>query len=217
VTWRIYASFANPTDQLVSVFGDAESPLELSSTTSFHQEALGGATAQSINPLLFQDFPTLEYDSWLTIGSEDNSGTPTQTVGLSTGDFELGGDLLSDPLNGGSWFIPPNSEATAYPDSEGKVLVAQVTTSGTVTFNGNILYRTADGVSPVVRDLTLVFPNNCPSDLNSDGIVNINDLLIVLSDYGCIGAGCPGDADGDAVVGIGDILEILAFYGMSCY
>ena len=66
-------------------------------------------------------------------------------------------------------------------------------------------------------DLTLVFPNNCPSDLNSDGIVNINDLLIVLSDYGCIGAGCAGDADGDALVGIGDILEILAVYGMSCY
>ena len=217
VTWRIYAQFANPTDQVVSVFGDLESPLELSTTTDFHQEALGGTFAQSINPLLFPTYPTLEYDSWLTIGSEDIFGTQTQAVGLNVFTFDNGGDLASNAQNGGSWFITPDTEPTAFPDEDGKVLLAQVTTDGTVTFNGNLLYRTADGTSPIVRDLTLVFPNDCFTDLNSDGVVNINDLLIVLGDYGCISANCAGDTNNNGVVGIDDILTILGTYGDSCY
>ena len=217
VTWRIYAEFANPTDQLVSVFGDAESPLLLSSTTDFFQDAVGGTFAQSVNPLLFPTYPTLEYDSWLTIGSDDNTGTQTQSVGLNVFTFASGGDLSSGSVNGGSWFITPDTEPTAFPDAEGKVLIAQVTTSGTVTFNGNILYRTGEGTSPIARDLALVFPNDCFTDLNQDGVVNINDLLIVLSDYGCVAADCSGDTNNNGVVGIDDILSILGTFGDNCY
>ena len=217
MTWRIYAQFADPSDQLVSVFGDSDYPLLLSTTTDFHQEPLGGFFAQNINPLLFQDFPTLEYDSWLTIGSDDNSGTQTQAIGLNLFTFETGGNLVSGGEDGGSWFVTPNTEPTAYPDADGKVLIAQVTTSGTVTFNGNILYRTAEGTSPIARELTLVFPNECFSDLNQDGAVNINDLLIVLADYGCIASNCTGDTNNNGVVGIDDILVILGTFGNSCY
>ena len=189
----------------------------LTSTAGFHQELLGGLTAQSINPLLFSDFPMLNYDSWITIGSEDNSGAPTQTVGLDGASFEAGGDLTSSAVNGGSWFVTPDTEPTAFPDAEGKVLIAQVTTSGTVTFNANILYRSADGTSPQAKNLTLVFPLNCEAELDFDGLVNINDLLIVLSDYGCIASDCQGDTDDNGVVGIEDILSVLASFGDSCY
>ena len=86
-----------------------------------------------------------------------------------------------------------------------------------MTLNANILYRSANGTSPQAKNLTLVFPLDCEGDLDGDGLVNINDLLIVLSDYGCIGDGCEGDSDNSGVVGIEDILNVLAAFGDSCY
>jgi hypothetical protein len=48
-----------------------------------------------------------------------------------------------------------------------------------------------------------------PGDVNGDGEVNTQDLLMLLSDWGeC--AGCPTDLDGDGFVGTADLLELLA-------
>ena len=51
----------------------------------------------------------------------------------------------------------------------------------------------------------------CPAtaDVNGDGVVNVNDLLIVLGDWGpCIG--CQSDLDGDGIVAVNDVLALLA-------
>ena len=44
-------------------------PLHLSTSTTFYQNTdFGGETANGINPLLFATYPSLAYDSWVTIG-----------------------------------------------------------------------------------------------------------------------------------------------------
>ena len=46
-------------------------------------------------------------------------------------------------------------------------------------------------------------------DLDGDGTVGTNDLLLLLASWGACG-GCPADLDGDGTVGTGDLLVLLA-------
>ena len=216
-TFRVYAQFSNPGDQLISVFGTAASPISVSTTTAFYQDPMGSETNGNMNPLLFNDFPSLEWDSFITLGAEDNSSSSLNTIGLNDGAFEAGGTLTSDPTAGGSWFVFPNSEPLAFPDADGRVLIGQFTTDGTVTLNCNIQYRASDGTNPQAENLTLVFPNNCPEDVNGDGLVAVDDILILLSSFGCAGPSCTGDIDNDDVIGVSDILSVLSAFSTSCF
>ncbi len=51
-------------------------------------------------------------------------------------------------------------------------------------------------------------PPSNPADLNGDGVVAINDLLILLASWGL--PAVPADLDGNGVVGINDLLILLA-------
>jgi hypothetical protein len=147
-TYRIYANLTNEYDFVSAVYGDAESPLSLQFTGDILQVPEGGGFASDINPLFFEFFPALEYDSWLTIDamfSGDGEGTISTAIapGLEPfNDFENGeGFLINDPF-GASWFTTFNC-ANPVPDletcAEGKigfagtdlkVLLAQITTDG---------------------------------------------------------------------------------------
>ena len=52
---------------------------------------------------------------------------------------------------------------------------------------------------------------DCPAtaDVNGDGVVNVNDLLIVLGAWGECN-GCQSDLDGDGTVSVNDVLALLA-------
>ena len=55
-----------------------------------------------------------------------------------------------------------------------------------------------------------------PADLNGDGVVNSNDLLILLAFWGpCPDppTACTPDLDFDGVVGVSDLLILLADWG----
>lgn len=55
-------------------------------------------------------------------------------------------------------------------------------------------------------------PNPQPADLTGDGIVNVTDLLMLLSGWG-ICAGCPADITGDGLVNVTDLLTLLSAWG----
>lgn len=52
-----------------------------------------------------------------------------------------------------------------------------------------------------------------PGDLNGDGIVDVADLLILLSAWGACVGDCPADLNGDGVVDVADMLILLANWG----
>ena len=61
-----------------------------------------------------------------------------------------------------------------------------------------------------------VTPSFDPADLNLDGMVGIQDFLLLLAAWGpCPSppAPCPADLDGDGEVGIVDFLQLLAGWG----
>jgi len=57
----------------------------------------------------------------------------------------------------------------------------------------------------------------CQADTNGDFEVNVDDLLLIISEFGdCADpADCPGDLNGDGTVGVDDLLLVLSEFG-SC-
>ena len=55
----------------------------------------------------------------------------------------------------------------------------------------------------------------CSSDINGDGITAIDDLLGLLSEFGCM-EDCTQDVDGNGLVSSGDLLILLAAFGIEC-
>ena len=105
-------------------------------------------TPEGINPLLYGAFPNLAYDSWITIGQDDsNFSSPIGSVGgagwsSASIAFNAGGDFIVNDGVGGSVFVTPD-QIQAQPDADGRVLLAQLTTTGEWNFVGNVQWRDA--------------------------------------------------------------------------
>jgi len=216
-TYRVWVELADPTEQLVAVYGFDSVPLTINTTTSFYQNPLGGALATSFNPALLPIDSLLAFDSWLTVGGVDNTAD-VNTIGLDFGPFEgSGGAVVADDVNGGSVFIYPDLEPAAFPDADGHVLIAQLTTDGEVSMTVNLQTRRADGENPQILQQSLTFQEvyECFGDFNNDGLIGIADLLMLLGDFGCP-TDCSYDMNGDGGVTTSDMLVMLAVFGTSC-
>lgn len=55
----------------------------------------------------------------------------------------------------------------------------------------------------------------CAGDFNLDGVVDVQDLLMLLADFGCNGA-CIADMSGDGTTSTPDILLFLSVFGSIC-
>jgi len=55
----------------------------------------------------------------------------------------------------------------------------------------------------------------CTGDVNGDGVISVADVLLVLSEFGCL-SGCTADVDGDTYVNVADILLLLSAFGTAC-
>ena len=134
--YRVYATFDNPTDELVAIYALETAPLTVTCSTSFYQSAFGTPLGTGINPAFFAFFPDLEYDSWFTIGSENSNGTSDiQQVGMDAyfNAFEAGNGFTINSFVGGSIFLIPNISSDAEAGDDLKVLIGQFTTDGEVT------------------------------------------------------------------------------------
>lgn len=179
-TYRLYATLPGPADVVTTVFGDLEHPTSLQTTTSFYQSEIGGQFPCANNPILFDAFPELEWDSWLTIGvdgpPDPEQGEDCPQVVMSTGspfmtEFENGGGFVIDDLIGSAWFVVP-SFANGLPDEDGRVLLAQLTTDGALS---GVLYMQVlpGGIGtlaevvelPLYGSCAFIEPNLCPENI----------------------------------------------------
>lgn len=138
-TYRLYAVLQDENDFVSSVFGLQTQPVVISTSTSFWQSDLGANIGANINPATIGLAPSVEFDSWVTIGRE-STATPGSAVQAVESDqepwltnFAAGGDIEMDGVFGGSWFTLFSAEAVnAYPDEDGRVLLGQFTTDGDI-------------------------------------------------------------------------------------
>ena len=142
--YRLYLNTEGPTDKLSAVYGDSDRPLTISSTSDFfQQENYGGVVPTTpFYPLLFNDFPDLAYDSWVTIGIDQQPQSGQSEVSYIEDDdlplsnsFEMnGGAIEMNTTTGGAWYI---TDAELYSNGDAgadhKVLLAQLTTQGSIS------------------------------------------------------------------------------------
>ena len=167
-TYRLYATLPGPADVVTTVFGDIEHPTALLTSSEWYQDENGGQFPCANNPLLFDFFPELEYDSWLTIGID---GPPDPVLGqdcpqvvMSNGspfatEFENGQSFVIDDLIGSAWFVVP-SNTNGLPDEDGRVLLAQLTTDGDLD---GVLYMQVlpGGVGTLAQIMELPLYGDC--------------------------------------------------------
>jgi plastocyanin len=55
----------------------------------------------------------------------------------------------------------------------------------------------------------------CFGDLNNDSSVTVSDLLLILSEFGCLSS-CTTDINNDGVTTVADLLEFLSVFGTTC-
>ena len=54
----------------------------------------------------------------------------------------------------------------------------------------------------------------CPSDVNQDGEVNVNDILTIIANFGT--PNVLGDVDENGFVDVNDLLLTLGSFGQTC-
>lgn len=57
--------------------------------------------------------------------------------------------------------------------------------------------------------------SGCPADLDNNGVVEVSDLLLLLSNFGCT-SDCSIDITGSGTVDAGDLLMFLSGFGSNC-
>ena len=169
-TYRVYLDVAEG-DVLTSLSGNDEFALELNTTTSFYQHALGGATPSDINGAMLDMVPDLAFDSYVTVGLTQTPEMGEAAAGLMPGSwedaFEAGSSIsVNDGLGSGWYTLPFADNGTA--GASGRILVAQLTTDGDISgqFRAQI-FPGGDQVNDVRADLSFVHARTC-SELTID-------------------------------------------------
>ena len=171
VTYRIYVDM-KPGYTLQAVYGVNEHPLTIKTTTSFYNNVKSGqGTADYVNS---KDVigSTAAFDSWLTMGAantsymgipkaDDTDGSVLKIASLSKADgltaakikpvtyfgiiprfFNTYNTANTFTTNNGSWAIFGGIQGAT---PENRVLIAQLTTEGTLSFELNVQIGTPTG------------------------------------------------------------------------
>ena len=126
-TVRLYAD-VDAGDRVDAVYGNSDSSFMITmneGASTYQNTTYGGATSKAINSAFFAIVPSLEWDSYVTIGCLHSDGYPfggnaLQDIGIDWSGFEAGGDVSSD---NGTWFVTPADPQGG--EMGGRVLIAQ--------------------------------------------------------------------------------------------
>ena len=146
-TWRLYVLFDNMDDQLTGMGGSFDQPLSISiDGGSFYQDAFGGDTEH--NAAFEVAFPTLHYDTYITIGSTDSGTDGATSLAGNWPGFDADGLFVDDA----GWFRNPDDPVT-YAGDDYRVLWGQFTVDTGVNVSGELkMSVNVDGSGDVIVD-----------------------------------------------------------------
>jgi hypothetical protein len=157
-TYRLYVNMDHPNDYLNSIYGESpgsvSEPFVLTSTSTpnwYQNDSAGSNLGWEVLPITLNYIPELAYDSWMTIGLEFGPWNDFYTVAGSIGSgfwpaFNAGEDINITSASGFSIYNSPNCDLPpgepvgscnpnhpAVAGDDGRVLVGQITTTGTLS------------------------------------------------------------------------------------
>jgi hypothetical protein len=143
--YQIYLKFENPTDRLSAIYGTNLDHMWIEASEGVFNSPFNGSwSAAGMNAQFFDAMPTLVDDSYGTINltaSASRSGEGSQDPMMVedrgspwTPFFNENGATRLDinTLIGGSWFAL-KSASNGLPDKNNCILIAQITTSGSIS------------------------------------------------------------------------------------
>ena len=211
--YRFYVQMQDATDRMSAVFGNDNASLLIHTPDGAFNSAFNSSwNASGINPAFLPVFPDLADDTYATIGLTG----PASTSGIAgaadpsvvedvnqpvTPYFLTPGatNLTSTTLTGASWYIL-NTAANGLPDANMRVLIAQVTTAGSIS--GQMNYQVFPlGVGADQQQISLEFdgpgtygqasaPNACgctdSEASNYDASAEYDDGSCIYEVLGCL-------------------------------
>ena len=130
-SYRLYAN-VDAGARIDAVYGNAQGALSVATANgaSVYHNANGGPTSKEINSNFFAFVPSMEWDSYVSIGALYQDGNPfgsnnLNNIGIDWSSFESGGTLETD---NGSWFVTP--EDAQGNELNGQVFLGQFTVQG---------------------------------------------------------------------------------------
>ena len=164
---------------------------------------------------------------WMEVGDApvvSVHGTADETVPFGTGFVQLLGLPVSQV--DGSWPVHLQAEALGLDHAitllEGEGHVPHMSDAGAYDLTrAAVTSFTSRQVCPSYPDIPAYYDVDTPpavgclGDIVANGSVGVEDLLLLLSEFGCT-AGCEGDVDGDGAVSVADVLALLGVFGTPC-
>ncbi len=180
-TYRMYVTTPNPTDVFSAMWGDSDTPLLISSSTSFYQHPLGSALGHNISPLAFEFLPELEFDSWLTVGLDGPAGPneqPPSPIGDSESgwlsNFEAGEDVVLNDETGGALYVVNDPSENIVSGGDLRILVGQFTTDGELS--GQLNFQMFNmGLATDDSDISIPFAGVGQVDSTSEIVCGCTD------------------------------------------
>ena len=130
-TYRLFAALETGA-RIDAVYGNSQAALSIGTANgaTMYQNANGGPTSKEINSNFFPFVPSMEWDSYVSIGAYYQNGAPfgennLNNIGIDWSSFEGGGDLVTD---NGSWFVTPDDAQGN--ELNGVVFLGQFTVEG---------------------------------------------------------------------------------------
>lgn len=135
-----------------------------------------------------------------TLTSVEGGLTEEYAWMISHNDFRIVGVALS-----ASSFIPPQSEPT-------HLLTVHVTNvDDVISFSEVIFVNDQTETIDVDASDELVIFALCPEDVNSDGVVDVSDILEIVGAWGDLSG--PQDVNEDGIVNVTDLLAVVDAWG----
>ena len=177
----------NTANRLDAVAGNSSTTKLITTGGTFWQSGFAGALSTANNEAFWASFPSMEFDSFITIGcwSSGCAGLDNtlQTVGIDFSEFEAGGDMTT---SNGTWFVTPDQpigDSVAYESTCGSangVLVARLTVVGLdSTLEFSALFQGREGDSTWQYEGYAAFAYNEVeyADCNGNGVLDGCDFI----------------------------------------
>ena len=147
--FRLYIQLSDPTDRLSAIFGTDKNPMTIEAPEGVFNSPFNASwSASGLNPNFFEAMPTMVDDSFATIGLDGPAsiGKPNSEDPMMVDDranpwvqFFRNNEAVKLEINsviGGSWFALKTA-SNGLGDENFQVLIAQITTSGSISGNIN--------------------------------------------------------------------------------
>ncbi len=142
-TWRVYAVMQQEGDIIDAVYGDEKHPMQISSSAPFYQHKSGSSLASKVMRIELDRDPLLRFDSWFTIGAEDNYMNSVMVwVDTSIDEFDqFDSTGTAFYTRNNAWFVTPDKRQAMAPASK-EILLMQLTSTGKIDGVINLHGRT---------------------------------------------------------------------------